>query len=67
MKEGIAGMAVWLGENLGTIVVTLILAAIVTMAVRNVYKNVKEGKCACCSDSGHCSMRGTRRQKQIKK
>ena len=49
----------WLRDNLGTIVVSLILAAIVILVILKMVKDKKKGKISCgCGCSG-CAMRDT--------
>ena len=44
-------MLVFLSENWGNILVLAVVAAVVAVAVRNVYKRKKAGGCGCgCSD-----------------
>ena len=54
----------WLVQNLGTIVVCLILAGIVAAAVRHLVRQKRSGSaCAGCSSCGscpHCSSGGCR-------
>lgn len=47
-------------QNIGTIVVILILVLIVGLVIRKMYKDKKEGKaCACGNSCSGCAMRGT--------
>ena len=57
-------MIAWLENNLGTILTTLALAAIVALIIRGMIKDKKKGKHACCSDCAHCALCGTCGQKQ---
>ena len=47
-------MLAWLAENLGTIVITLILNAIVTAIVVSMIRDKKKGKSTCGCDCAHC-------------
>ena len=51
-------MVVWLTENAGTIVVSLILVAIVALAIRSIVKDKKSGKSSCGCNCSHCAMSG---------
>jgi cytochrome c553 len=47
----------WLMNNLGTIVVSLVLLAVVASVVRHMWKGKKQGKSSCgcdCSACGSC-------------
>ena len=46
----------WIMENLGTIIVCIILGIAVALTTRFLYKCKKSGKCVGCgSDCGSCS------------
>ena len=47
-------MLAWLAENLGTIVITLILNAIVTAIVVSMIRDKKKGKSSSGCDCAHC-------------
>lgn len=49
-------MFAWLGENLGTILITLALAGLLAGIVWSMRKGKKKGKHACCGSCGHCAM-----------
>ena len=49
-------MLVWLEENMGTILVSLGLAAIVAAILWSMRKDRKKGKHACCGDCAQCGM-----------
>ena len=51
-------MLIWFAEQLGTILVTLVLAVIVTMIILNLRKSKKQGKSTCGGNCGHCPMNG---------
>ncbi|MBR4200739.1 MAG: FeoB-associated Cys-rich membrane protein [Oscillospiraceae bacterium] len=49
-------MLAWLTDNLGTIVITLILIAVVAAIVISMINDRKKGKtsCGCGGDCAHC-------------
>ena len=54
-------MITFLTENLSTIIVALILAAVVVLVIRKMYRDKKAGhgcscggSCGCCPSSGMC-------------
>ena len=49
-------MLQWIGENMGTIVVSIALIALVTGIVIRMRKDKKHGKssCGCCPMAGSC-------------
>lgn len=49
-------MLTWLTENLGTILVTILLIVIVTAIIRNMIKDKKQGKVTCGGNCGACAM-----------
>ena len=50
-------MLSWLGANIGTIVVCIVLACVVCAIVMNMVKDKKKGRSPICGGScGHCSM-----------
>ncbi len=48
----------WLANNIGTIVVTIILAAIVAVIVYRMVKDKKKGKSSCGCGCANCPMSG---------
>ena len=56
-------MILWITSNLGTIIVTLVLIAIVTLIILNMRKESRKGKSVCCGHCSHCPMSGTCHQK----
>ena len=61
----------WLLSNLGTIVVSLILIAVVALAVRTLIRNRKNGR-SCCGTScsgcaGNCSQMEVPERFKVKK
>ena len=57
-------MGAWLANNLGTILVVLVLAATVFAIVRSLIRNKKKGKSSCGCNCAHCAMAGTCCQKK---
>ncbi len=51
-------MLAWLSENLGTIIITLILIAIVAAIVISMIRDKKKGKTSCGCDCAHCGCCG---------
>ena len=51
-------MSAWLTSNLGTIIVSLILAGIVAAIIANMIKKKKAGKSSCGCGCANCAMRG---------
>ena len=49
----------WLSENIGTILVLLVLAALVTMIVRHMRKDKSQGKSSCGGNCAHCALHGS--------
>ena len=52
-------MLAWLAENLGTIVIALILFAVVTAVIVSMVRNRKKGKSSCGCDCAHCGCCGS--------
>ncbi len=48
----------WLMANIGTIVVALILAIVVTAVIAKMVKNKKQGKSSCGCGCENCAMKG---------
>ena len=49
-------MIAWVRENLGTIVVSAILIAIVAGIIISMIKNKKSGRSCCSGSCAHCDM-----------
>ncbi|MBR4759239.1 MAG: FeoB-associated Cys-rich membrane protein [Lachnospiraceae bacterium] len=49
-------MIIWLADNLGTIIVSIILIVAVAAALRSIIRNKKQGKTSCGGDCTHCMM-----------
>ena len=48
----------WFAANLGTILISLVLAVIVTLIVVYLLRQKKAGKSSCGANCAHCSMHG---------
>ena len=49
----------WIAYNAGTIVVSLLLIGLITLAVLRLRKDKRQGKSACGGNYGHCPMTGS--------
>lgn len=50
-------MLAWISENIGTIVISFLLCAVIARIVVGMIKDRKKGKSSCCGGScGHCGM-----------
>lgn len=49
----------WLSENIGTILICLVLVAIVVWIVMGLLKDKKKGKSSCGANCAHCAMAGS--------
>ena len=49
----------YLMQNLGTIVISAVLFAIVVLIVLRLMKNKKAGKSSCGCNCAHCALHGT--------
>ena len=49
-------MMAWLIQNIGTIVITLLLIVIVAGIISRLIKDKKQGKSSCGGNCGHCPM-----------
>ena len=52
-------MLQWIGANLGTILVCLVLLAIVTFIIIYLVRQKKQGKSSCGCNCAHCAMHGS--------
>lgn len=52
-------MLTWLGENLATILTSILLIVIVVLVVRSMIKAKKEGKSSCGCGCSNCPMGGS--------
>ena len=48
----------WFAANLGTILISLVLAVIVTLIVVYLLRQKKAGKSTCGANSAHCAKHG---------
>ena len=48
----------WFAANLGTILISLVLAVIVTLIVVYLLRQKKAGKSSCGAKCAHCAMHG---------
>ena len=51
-------MFAWLGENLATILISLLLIAMVAAISVKLYRDKKKGKSSCGAGCAHCAMHG---------
>ncbi|MCR4962425.1 MAG: FeoB-associated Cys-rich membrane protein [Firmicutes bacterium] len=58
-------MAAWITENMASIVIGLLLAAVVSLIVRSLIKNKKTGKSSCGCGCSHCPMSGACEKKDV--
>ena len=49
----------WIVDNLGTILITLVLIAVVAAIIRSLHKNHCAGKTSCGCNCAHCAMAGS--------
>ena len=56
-------MPLFLSENLGTLVVGLVLVGLVTAIVMHLIRNRRKGKCISCDCCGGCSGSSSRSAK----
>ena len=52
-------MIAWILQNLATIIISLVLAAIVALIIVFLVKNKKKGKSSCGCNCAHCAMAGS--------
>ena len=52
-------MLTWLSNNIGTIAVFAVLAAIVVFIILHMRKDRRAGKSTCGANCAHCAMHGT--------
>ncbi|MGM9588396.1 MAG: FeoB-associated Cys-rich membrane protein [Candidatus Limivicinus sp.] len=52
-------MLQWIGANLGTILICLVLLAIVTFIIVYLVRQKKQGKSSCGCNCAHCAMHGS--------
>ncbi|MDO5545886.1 MAG: FeoB-associated Cys-rich membrane protein [Eubacteriales bacterium] len=49
----------WISANIGTIVISLILLAIVGLIIRSLLRQKQQGKSSCGCNCAHCAMHGS--------
>ena len=49
-------MIAWLAENLGTILISIVLIVLVTVIIRNMIRDKKMGKSTCGGSCASCKM-----------
>ncbi len=52
-------MLQWIGANLGTILICLVLLAIITFIIVYLVRQKKQGKSSCGCNCAHCAMHGS--------
>ena len=57
-------MLSWLSANIGTVLITLLLIAVVTAVIIKMIREKRKGRSSCGCGCEHCAMRGTCHQKQ---
>ncbi|MBQ6067170.1 MAG: FeoB-associated Cys-rich membrane protein [Clostridia bacterium] len=57
-------MLSWLAANIGTVLITILLIAIVVVIVVKLWKDKKKGVSSCGGNCAHCAMSGTCHQKK---
>ena len=54
----------WISANIGTILTSLILLAVVGLIIRSLLRQKKQGKSSCGCNCAHCAMHGSCHSKQ---
>ncbi|MCR4604772.1 MAG: FeoB-associated Cys-rich membrane protein [Eubacterium sp.] len=49
-------MMEWIMNNIGTIVITMLLIVVVALIVHSMLKDKKQGKSSCGGNCAHCKM-----------
>ena len=57
-------MLSWLTANIGTVLITLLLIALVAIIIVKLRKDKKKGVSNCGGNCAHCAMSGTCHQKK---
>lgn len=52
-------MFAWIAENIGTIIICLVLILIVALIIVKLIKDKKKGKTTCGNNCAHCAMAGS--------
>lgn len=56
--KGVGNMIIWLSENIGTIIVSIILILIVASVIIKMVRDKKKGKSSCGCGCSSCAMSG---------
>lgn len=51
-------MLSWIGANIGSILICLVLLAVVSLILRSLLRQKKQGKSSCGCGCAHCAMQG---------
>lgn len=51
-------MLLWLQQNIGTIIVCIVLLAVVGLIIGKIIKDKRKGKSSCGCGCAHCALRG---------
>ena len=57
-------MLTWLSANIGTVLITILLIAVVAIIVVKLRRDKKKGVSSCGGNCAHCAMSGACQQKQ---
>ena len=57
-------MLSWLAANLGTVLITLLLIAVIVTVIVKLRMDKKKGVSSCGGNCAHCAMSGTCHQKR---
>ena len=49
----------WFANNLGTLIVALVLIAVIAAVIVSLVRDRKKGKTSCGSNCAHCAMSGS--------
>ncbi len=60
-------MLLWLGENMGTILVSIILILMVTCIIMTLVKDKKQGRSSCGGNCANCRMCCSACKKPVRK
>ncbi|MBQ6508458.1 MAG: FeoB-associated Cys-rich membrane protein [Flexilinea sp.] len=55
-------MSLWLSENIGTIIISLMLLLIVALIIRGMIRDKRRGSSSCGCRCSHCPMSGSCRR-----
>ncbi len=51
-------MLLWLQQNIGTILVCIVLLVVVGLIVKKIVDDKKQGRSSCGNNCSHCAMHG---------